>query len=194
MLRLGITGGIGSGKSTVCRIFEFLDVPVYYADQRSKELVSTQPEIRKAIVHYFGEEAFKDGIYNRPYMAGIVFKDKSKLELLNGIIHPFVLKDWDEFCSKYAHLPYIIKEAAIMLETESRNSIDKVALVYAPKELRIQRVLERDHIEKAAVEARMNMQMPEEEKLKKADIVIYNDGEHSLIEQVLKLHSQLSAS
>lgn len=194
MLRLGVTGGIGSGKSTVCKIFESLGVPVYYADQRSKDLVANKPEIKSAIIRHFGEEAFKDGIYNRPYMANIVFNDQSKLELLSSIIHPFVLKDWEAYCLQYTHLPYVVKEAAIMLETESKNSIDKVTLVYAPKELRLERVMQRDRSDRASIESRMEKQMPEEEKLKLADFVIYNDGRHSLIEQVLKLHHQLSAN
>lgn len=194
MLRLGVTGGIGSGKSTVCKIFESLGVPVYNADQRSKDLVDQKPKIRSAIIEHFGEEAFKEGVYNRPYIANIVFNDKAKLELLNSIIHPYVLKDWEDFCLQYTHLPYIVKEAAIMLETDSKNSIDKVTLVYAPRELRLERVMKRDRTDRASIESRMEKQMSEEEKLKRADFVIYNDGQHSLIEQVLKLHRQLSAN
>lgn len=194
MLRLGITGGIGSGKTTVCKMFEFIGVPVYYADQRSKDLVANSSVIKADIIRHFGEQAFENGVYNRAYIASIVFNDKDKLELLNRIIHPHVLSDWDNFCTQNAHLPYVIKEAAIMLETDSRNSIDKVALVYAPKDLRIDRVMKRDGLDKAAIEARMEKQMPEEEKLKLADYVIYNDGEHALIEQVLSLHHQLSLS
>lgn len=191
MLRLGVTGGIGSGKSTVCQIFESLGVPVYNADARAKFLVGNDKALQTELSSVFGEQTFINGEYNRTYIAGIVFADKFQLEKLNAIIHPHVLADWDAFCSQYAHLSYVVKEAAIMLETDSKNSIDKVALVYAPQNLRIERVMTRDGVDKAVVEARIAMQMPEEEKLKLADFVIYNDAEHSLIEQVLHLHQQL---
>lgn len=193
MLRLGVTGGIGSGKSTVCQIFEKLGVPVYYADQRSKFLVSNLPELKREIISHFGDESFVDGVYNREYIAGVVFNDKSKLELLNSIIHPYVLRDWDEFCLQNKNSKYIIKEAAIMLETDSKHTVDKIALVYAPQELRLQRVMRRDGLDSEAVISRMNRQMPEEEKRKLADYVIYNDGKHSLVIQVLELHKLLMA-
>jgi dephospho-CoA kinase len=191
MLRLGVTGGIGSGKSTVCQIFESLGVPVYYADARAKFLVGNDKVLQAELSSAFGEQTFINGEYNRTYIAGIVFADKFQLEKLNAIIHPHVLADWDDFCSQHTHLPYVVKEAAIMLETDSKNSIDKVALVYAPQNLRIERVMARDGVDRTVVEARIAMQMPEEEKLKLADFIIYNDADHSLIEQVLQLHQQL---
>lgn len=192
MLRLGVTGGIGSGKSTVCQIFESLGVPVYNADARAKFLVGNDKALQAELSSAFGEQTFINGEYNRTYIAGIVFADKFQLEKLNAIIHPHVLADWDAFCSHYTNLSYVVKEAAIMLETDSKNSIDKVALVYAPQNLRIERVMTRDGVDRAVVEARMAMQMPEEEKLKLADFIIYNDADHSLIEQVLHLHQQLT--
>ncbi|MFM6983923.1 MAG: dephospho-CoA kinase [Chitinophagaceae bacterium] len=191
MLRLGVTGGIGSGKSTVCQIFESLDVPVYNADARAKFLVGNDQALQAELISAFGDQTFINGEYNRTYIAGIVFADKFQLEKLNGIIHPHVLADWDVFCHKFSHLPYVVKEAAIMLETDSKKSIDKVALVYAPLSLRIERVMKRDGVEKSSVEARIAAQMSEEEKLKLADFVIFNDPEHSLIEQVLHLHHLL---
>jgi dephospho-CoA kinase len=191
MLRLGVTGGIGSGKSTVCQIFETLGVPVYNADARAKYLVAHDQHLQADLISAFGDQTFINGEYNRAYIAGIVFADKFQLEKLNAIIHPHVLADWDSFCSQYSDLPYVVKEAAIMLETDSKNSIDKVALVYAPEELRLQRVIQRDQSDAAVVKARMAMQMPEEEKLQLADFVIYNDQKHSLLEQVLALHRHL---
>lgn len=192
MLRLGVTGGIGSGKSTVCQLFEHLGVPVYYADQRAKEIVNEDPEIRNRLTEAFGEKTFINGIYNRSHVASIVFNDKSKLEIINGIIHPAVFKDWEKFCKHHQDKPYIVKEAAIMLETDSKQSIDKIALVYAPLELRLERVMTRDGADKEAIMARINSQMPEEEKLKLADHVIINDGTKSVIQQVLALHQQYS--
>ncbi|HEY1045269.1 MAG TPA: dephospho-CoA kinase [Bacteroidia bacterium] len=188
MIRLGVTGGIGSGKTTVCAIFEHLGVPVYYADIRAKQLVDQDPEIKQAIINEFGQESFKNNIYNRSFIASIVFNDRSKLEKLNDIIHPAVLNDWNKFCQQHSQLPYVVKEAAIMLETDSKNSIDEIALVFAPLDLRIKRVSSRDGSTEAEIMARINAQMPEEEKLKLADYVIINDEKNSLIEQVMSLH------
>ncbi len=189
MLRLGITGGIGSGKTSVCRIFETLGVPVYYADVRAKQLVEQEAALKDELIKCFGAETFQNGKYNRPYIAGIVFSDKNRLEQLNSIIHPYVLKDWEKFCSEHKDSVYVVKEAAIMLETQSRDSVDRIYLVYAPADLRIIRVMKRDGSQAADIKARMDAQMPEEEKMAMADGVILNDGKNSLIDQVRKLHS-----
>lgn len=193
MVKLGITGGIGSGKSTVCRIFSHLGVPVYNADERAKWLVDHHQSLRNDIIAEFGVESFAEGKYNREFIASIVFRDKSRLEKLNSIIHPVVLNDWEEFCAKQPDIPYVIKEAAIMIEAGGRETMDRIALVYSPKELRIHRLMERDHTSREAIEARMNSQMPEEEKMKLADYIIYNDDEHSLIDQVRQLHHKMIA-
>jgi len=190
MLRVGITGGIGSGKTTVCSIFEKLGVPVYYADSRAKSLVNTNSELQNKISNAFGQNSFIEGAYNRAFIVSIVFSDKQKLELLNSIIHPFVLNDWEDFCQKHNESPYLIKEAAIMLETESKNSVDHIVLVHAPLETRIHRIQERDKVTENEVKARIESQMPEDEKMKMADSIIFNDQEHSLIEQVLNLHQK----
>jgi dephospho-CoA kinase len=194
MLRVGITGGIGSGKTTVCSIFEKLGVPVYYADLKAKELVNTNLDLQNQITNAFGQNSFIEGAYNRAFIASIVFSDKRKLELLNSIIHPFVLNDWEDYCKQHANFPYVVKEAAIMLETDSKNSIDTVVLVHAPLELRIQWIQERDHASKSEIEARINAQMSEDEKMKLADYIVYNDQKHSLIEQVYTLHQKFTLS
>jgi len=193
MLRVGITGGIGSGKTTVCSIFEKLGVPVYYADPRAKDLVNTNQELQNKIINAFGQNSFIEGAYNRAFIASIVFSDKVKLDLLNSIIHPFVLNDWKSFCLEHAQSPYIIKEAAIMLETESKNSVDHIVLVHAPLETRIKRIHERDKVSEAEIKARIESQMSEEEKMKLADSIVYNDQSHSLIEQVLALHKKFNS-
>jgi dephospho-CoA kinase len=192
MLRVGITGGIGSGKTTVCSIFEKLGVPVYYADTRAKDLVNTNQELQNKITNAFGQNSFIEGAYNRAFIASIVFSDIEKLELLNSIIHPFVLNDWLTFCQKYAQRPYVIKEAAIMLETESKNSVDHIVLVHAPLETRIQRIHARDKVSENEIKARIESQMPEDKKMKLADSIVYNDQAHSLIEQVLALHKKFT--
>jgi dephospho-CoA kinase len=188
MTRLGITGGIGSGKSTVCNIFAHMGIPVYHADERAKWLVNNDPAIQQQIISSFGERSFEGGSYNRVYIASLVFNDKEKLQKLNAIIHPAVLNDWKDFYEQHQSFPYVIKEAAIMLETGGRETVDKIALVYSPLELRIIRLMERDGLDSPAIEARINSQMPEEEKKKLADFIIYNDDEHSLIQQVHNIH------
>ncbi len=194
MLKLGITGGIGSGKSTVCRIFSYLGVPVFNADDRAKWLVNNNQELRQKIVDAFGDQSFINGEYNRPYIAHIVFSDKSKLEKLNQIIHPAVLRDWEEFCSGHAGKTYVIKEAAILIEAGGNKTVDRIALVYSPLEQRIQRLMERDKLDRQSIESRISSQMPEEEKLKLADYIIYNDQDHSLLEQVRNIHQLMQGS
>lgn len=191
MLRLGITGGIGSGKSTVCEIFGRLGVPVYNADSRAKWLAENDPGLRQAITAEFGEESFKDGLYNRPYISSIVFGDARRLLALNDIIHPVVFADWADFCAKHSQHAYVIKEAAIMFETESARTVDKIVLVHAPEELRIARLMQRDGSDEAAIRQKMERQMPEEERLKLTELIIYNDNEHSLVEQVMALHKRI---
>jgi dephospho-CoA kinase len=191
MLKLGITGGIGSGKTTVCKIFEQFGVPVYYADDRAKWLVNNHGALKNKIIETFGQSSFIDGAYNRKYISKIVFGNNEKLNLLNHIIHPYVFDDWKTFCEDNSDKPLIIKEAAIMLETDSKNTVDKIVLVYAPKSLRIARIKKRDHIEEDEIIRKMNAQMSDEDKIPLADFVIYNDEEHSLIEQVKALYFEL---
>lgn len=191
MIRLGITGGIGSGKTLVCSIFQQLGVPVYNADTRAKWLINNHSELKWNLIKQFGEATFKDGLYNTAYISKIVFGNPQQLSLLNAIIHPTVFEDWKQFCTEHANHPIVIKEAAIMLETDSKYTVDKIALVYAPQAIRIKRVLARDPISEADLIKKMNAQMPEEDKLKLADYIIINDGEQSLIEQVKKLYNDL---
>ena len=192
MLRLGITGGIGSGKTLVCSIFQQLDVPVYNADTRAKWLINNHKELKTKLINQFGEATFKDGLYNTAHISAIVFGNPTQLSILNAIIHPTVFEDWKQFCETHKSAPLVIKEAAIMLETDSKFTVDKIALVYAPLAIRMQRVMQRDQISEADLLKKINAQMAEEEKLKLADYVIVNDGEQSLVEQVLKLHQQLT--
>lgn len=191
MIRAGITGGIGSGKTSVCKIFEFLGVPVFYADARAKVLAREDAELRSRIIESFGKEAYAGEEYNKAYIASRVFSHPDELARLNAIIHPAVMKDWELFCRNHADRPYVIKEAAIMLESGGRDTVDKVILVSAPEELRIQRVMLRDKTGRDQILARMAAQMPELEKRKLADYIIENDGKTPLITQVLTLHRLL---
>ncbi len=194
-LSVGITGGIGSGKTTVCQIFEVLGIPVYYADIRAKQLMTESREIVRGIKELFGPEAYlDDGRLNRPFIAGIVFKDASKLQQLNAIVHPAVYLDGQRWHESQQGVPYTLKEAALTFETGGYKLLDKTITVYAPAEIRIQRVMERDQSSREAVEDRISKQMPDEEKIKLADFVVHNYDNRPLIPQVLSIHEALTAS
>jgi dephospho-CoA kinase len=193
MLKIGLTGGIGSGKSTVARIFETLNVPVYYADEAAKRLMNEDKEIIEAVIRHFGKESYINGKLNRPYIASVVFNDKEKLELLNFITHPATIRDANEWMAKQ-NSPYVIKESALLFESGSAEYLDKIIGVYAPASLRILRTMERDNISRDEVIKRMNRQIEEEIKMKLCDFVIVNDEQHLVIPQVIKLHEQLSKS
>ena len=188
-LKVGITGGIGSGKTTVCRIFELLGVPVFYADAAAKEVMHTDDELMNGIIGAFGVKAFSDGgILNRKYIAGLVFNDKKALEMLNALVHPAVFRAFDTWLLKYKERPYVLKEAALLFESGSYKMCTHSILVKAPEELKIKRVMERDHITEADVRLRMARQYSDQEKEKLADHIILNDEKLLLIPQVLQLH------
>lgn len=194
MKKVGITGGIGSGKTTVCRVFETLGIPVYYADERAKSLMNTNEDLRKEIIAIFGKDAYlPDGSLNRKHIASIVFTDNSKLKALESVVHPAVAKDGNDWHYSQKDKPYTLKEAALLVENGSYKHFDKMILVTAPKSVRIERVMARDKTTAEAVEARMDAQLSDEEKRKVCDFVIENDGAQSIIKQVLKIHRTLTA-
>lgn len=190
MLKIGLTGGLGSGKSTVAHIFEVLGTPVYYADAASKRLMNDDEAVKAAVQNAFGNEVYPKGELDKKYLAEIVFKDEKKLELLNSIVHPATLHDADEWMKKQT-TPYIIKEAALIFESGSHKSLDYVIGVKAPLHLRLQRAMKRDNISKEDAMARINRQMDEEAKMRLCDFIIVNDEEEMLIPQVLALHESL---
>ena len=194
MLKVGITGGIGSGKTTVCQIFEKLGVPVYYADQRAKELMEDDSQLRTEIKQEFGDDIYDtDGKLDRKKLAEIVFNNEEKLLKLNGMVHPAVFRDnqsWNEVLAKKGY-PYTIKEAALLVETGSYRTLDKLIVVSAPEEDRIKRVMARDGSTEEQVLARIKAQMPEEQKVKYADYIIYNDRIMDLVPEVTKIHIDL---
>lgn len=183
MLKIGITGGIGSGKTTVCRLFELLGVPVYYADDESKKLLTDDKAVKEQVLKLFGT-------IDRKQLAGIVFNDKQKLEQLNAILHPAVGLHFENWLNKQ-NTPYILKEAAILFESGAYKQVDKVLTIIAPLELKIQRTMKRDNVTKEEVERRMKLQMTDDEKVKRSDFVIKNNEQDLLIPQVLSLHTQL---
>lgn len=194
-LRVGITGGIGSGKSTVCRIFhESFGIPVFEADVWAKALIVEDPALRAGIIRLFGEEAYTEiGVYNRAFVAKIAFSDPSKLAALNALVHPAVERaslHWHQRQTELGH-PYTLKEAALLVESGAYTQLDFLMVVSAPQEVRIQRVMERDGVSEAEVKARMRGQLPELDKLALADLVILNDGEQLLLPQVWAAHRRI---
>ena len=187
MLRVGLTGGIGSGKSTVAKIFEVLGIPVYYADDASKKLMNDNEELKEKIKIHFGKKAYTNGLLNRAYLSSIVFNNEEKLALLNSIVHPATIKDAEEWMLKQT-AAYTIKEAALIFESGSQENLDKVIGVYAPASVRIHRVMQRDKVSQEEVISRMKKQVDEEIKMRLCDYVVTNDEQELLIPQVLKLH------
>lgn len=190
MLKIGLTGGIGSGKSTVAQFFELLGVPVYYADDAAKELMNTDEELKKSIKKNFGDQAYKNNELDRQYMANVVFNDPEKLNVLNSLVHPATLKDAEQWMQRQT-TPYIIKEAALMFESGADKMLDYVIGVAAPEALRIQRVMKRDGVSREEVIKRLSRQMNEDEKIKRCDFILINDETQLLIPQVLELHQKL---
>lgn len=190
-LQVGITGGIGSGKTTVCKIFEVLGIPVYYSDDRAKALMTTSPTLVEQIKQHFGEAAYLvDGSLNRKYIGQIVFKDAAKLRLLNGLVHPEVYKD----ATNWHHQQdssYTLREAALLFEAGSFRQLDCMITVYAPKTVRLKRVLQRDQTTVEAILDRMNKQLADFDKILLSDFVITNNGKRPLIEQVLNIHQSV---
>lgn len=194
-LKIGVTGGIGAGKSLVCRVFASLGVPVYNADSRAKQLMTSDLTLVGQVKGNFGDSSYtKEGELNRVFLAEQVFADPEKLALLNRLVHPRVGLDFEKWIQEHQQAPYVIKEAALIFESGSHKSLDGVVAVSAPVELRIRRTVIRDeHRSRKQVEDIISKQLPEEERLAKAGFKIVNDEKNLLIPQVLKLHKVFSA-
>ncbi|MGZ3764404.1 MAG: dephospho-CoA kinase [Mucilaginibacter sp.] len=191
MLKIGITGNIGGGKTTVSKVFEMLGIPVFYADAAAKKVMVEDPVLINALKETFGEEAyFNDGELNRKYIASIVFNDEAQLTKLNSLVHPAVFRAFDNWTTQIGDAPYVMKEAALLFESSSYKMCDYSVMVTAPLELRIQRVVQRDSLTREEVESRDAKQFSEEKKTQLANYVILNDDTELVIPQVLKLHQQ----
>jgi dephospho-CoA kinase len=190
MLRIGITGGIGSGKSTVARVFEVLGIPVYYADDAARRIMNGNEALKARIISAFGQEAYAGGVLNRSWLGAQVFNDREKLEQLNALVHPATIADGEEWMQQQKS-PYAIKEAALIFETGTQRYLDYVIGVYAPASLRLLRAMKRDQSSKEKVEAVINRQLDEDIKMKLCDFVITNDEQQAVVPQVMKLHEEL---
>lgn len=188
-LQIGITGGIGSGKSFVCNIFKHLGVPVYDADSRAKFLMNNDVELKQQLINAFGEKTFDESGLNRTYLANQVFNNSDKVKELNALVHPAVGKDYKEWVSEQGDAPYVIKEAALMFESGSAKLLNKVIYVHAPEPLRIKRVKARDpQRTEESIKAIISKQLSAEEMRSRADFVIENDEKEMLLPQVISLH------
>ncbi len=194
VIKVGITGGIGSGKTTVCKMFEDLGIPVYYADDRAKYLMHHEHHLIDEIKKHFGDDVYENGRLNRKVLADRVFNDKAKVALLNSLVHPAVFRDTERWVEdqKEKKVPYVLKEAALLVETGSYKALDKLIVVTAPLHVRIERVTQRDDTTTADIEARMRNQLSDEEKVKLADFVVVNDdGLEQLRAEVLRIHEAI---
>ncbi len=192
-LLVGITGGIGSGKTVICRIFQVLGVPVYNSDDRAKVLMNESETLKADIIRTFGSDSYtRDGLLNRELLARTVFSDQTKLATLNQLVHPAVGADFAQWVDEHSSYPYLLKEAALIFETRSYQTLDFTILVTAPADVRVSRVLSRDpHRTKAQVLEIMDRQLPDADKIKLADYVLENDEKRLLVPQVISIDAQL---
>jgi dephospho-CoA kinase len=190
MLKAGITGGIGSGKTSVCKVFETLGIPVFYADEAARKLQEEDPILIAGIKKMFGEAAYQNGRLDRAYVGNIVFNDPVQLQQLNALTHPATIR-YAQVWTAHQHSPYVIKEAALFFETGSNQTMDVLIGVTAPQEIRIRRTMQRDSISREQVLQRMYRQMDEQKKMSLCDHVILNDDITPVIPQVLTLHEKL---
>ena len=193
-LQIGITGGIGSGKSVACHVFKALGIPVYEADERAKWLTEHDPILRADIIRLLGSEAYDllSGRYNRPWVASQVFTAPDLLHQLNNLVHPRVFADTLSWVQQQASAPYVIKEAALMKAAGDHNSLDKVIVVHAPVDLRVQRIRKRDpHRSETEIRNIISRQMSDDERFQIADYMLYNDESQLLLPQIIQLHQTL---
>ena len=189
MLKIGLTGGIGSGKTTVARIFEILGIPVYYADTATKELMNRNTALKNSIIQHFGEASYNTGELDRKYLASVVFNNKEKLELLNSLTHPVTIEDAEKWMNRQTS-PYVIKEAALLFESGAAEHLDYIIGVYAPQHIRVKRVMERDGLPAEEVMKRVSRQIDEEMKMKLCNFVITNNEQQLVMPQVLELNKK----
>lgn len=191
-IKIGITGGIGSGKSVVCRLLETMGIPVYCSDTESKHLVASDATIRRELVALLGEEAYRGGALNKPLLAAYLFGAPEHAARINAIVHPRVKADFRQWAERHEDYPLLAIESAILIEAGFSGEVDAIGMVYAPRELRIRRAMQRDNASSQAIEQRIASQMEDEKKCLLADFVIVNDDKTPLIPQVLEAITSLS--
>ncbi len=191
MIKVGLTGNIGSGKSTVCKIFELLDVPVFYSDREAKKLYS-RADVKEQLEHQFGKSVFNSSYHVEfKKLAAIIFSNKKSLEFVNHLIHPLVFELYDQWLIQHKNSSYTVHESAILYEHHLENKFDKNIVVYCPEQIRLNRVMNRDNVIEQEVKKRMTNQMADDLKNKQADFIIINDGVEMVVPQVMEINSRL---
>ena len=192
MIKLGVTGGIGSGKSVVCDVFRLHDIPVFDADREAKKLNDTSPVIREKLINNFGPDLYQGNKLDRKKLANLIFNNAENLRITNAIIHPELAKYFEKWVDQRKHHAVIAIDAAVLYEAGFQSLLDKTIVVMAPLKIRIERAAKRDRLSKEQITARANSQMNDEEKAGLADFIIHNDGRHSLLEQVAQILQDIS--
>ncbi|MBT5699677.1 MAG: dephospho-CoA kinase [Flavobacteriales bacterium] len=190
MKKIGITGGIGSGKTYVASVFQSLGIPIFNADIQAKKIMTSSRKLIKLLKEEFGNDIYKDSDLNKEKLASIVFSNSDKLQKLNSLVHPIVKEEFNNWCKKQTS-PYIIKEAAILFESNSHIGLDAVICVSAPLDLRIERLLNRDDYSEKEIKKRIENQISQEEKEKLSDYIIVNDEKDLLLPKIIKFHKEL---
>ncbi len=193
MIKVGITGGIGSGKSLICQVFSKLGVPVYSADDAARYLMVHDTEIRKNLISVFGEGIYTGEKLNPSVLADLIFNNPGMLASVNNIVHPQVGRDFAQWCTTFAHAPFVIQESAILFESNSFRLFDYVILVTAPEEIRLQRVTDRPGMSREKILRIMENQLPEEEKIVRSHFVLKNDGMTLVLPLILSVYSKISS-
>jgi dephospho-CoA kinase len=191
MIRIGVTGGIGSGKSLVCRVFSLLGVPVYTADEAAKNLMEHDPQITKDLTGVFGSSIYEGEKLNRSKLAGLIFENPELLSEVNRIVHPRVAHDFNEWCTSFTNAPFVIQESALLFESNTFKHFDYIVLVTAPEEIRIQRVLGRPEMTREKILRIMRNQLPEEEKIVRSHFIINNDETTLILPLLLSIYEKI---
>jgi dephospho-CoA kinase len=191
MIRVGVTGGIGSGKTHICSIFFRMNIPVYNADTEAKKLADHDPEIKEEIISLLSRKVYTKTGLNRPLLADMIFRDSGLLEKINAIIHPRVAVHFKKWGDEKSSVPYIIQESAILFESNAYTIFDKIIVVFSPDEIRLRRLLQRENMTSERIQAIMSNQISEQEKIQRADYIVYNDEKQLVIPQVLNIHTKL---
>ncbi|NPA44081.1 MAG: dephospho-CoA kinase [Chlorobi bacterium] len=187
---IGLTGGIGSGKSIVSKVFATFNIPVYNSDIEAKKLMNSSSEIKEKLISEFGSEVYLNNTLNRKFLANIIFNDKQKLEFVNSVVHPVVINHFKKWVSQQK-TTYVIKENAILFESGMHKNVDFIITVTAPEDIRIERVIKRDGSTYKEVKARILNQISDKEKVKRSDFVIYNDDKKLILPQIIKIHKKM---
>lgn len=191
MMKVGLTGGMGTGKSIIAEIFKILKIPVYEADSKAKLLMESDNQLMSELIKAFGKNIFSHSHLIPSLLAQIVFNDRKALNKVNSIVHPYVMKDFDRWIQSQNDCPYIIMESAILIESNLYTKFDKIICVTSPLNIRIERIMKRDGVTEDIVKQRISNQFDDEEKLSRSNFIIYNDDNIMVLPQVLDVHNQL---